>query len=191
MNVMTQPKLTLEAFLAWENEQTDKHEFYRGEVFAMTGGRRTHGRVLLNVARRFAEHLESSACQVFADSMKLQVADDATVYPDVFITCDKADLATEMVFRAPTVIVEVLSPSTQAYDRGLKFALYRRIASLQEYVLIDPETRDVEVFRRNAEGLWVLYDMTAGNHLHLASIDARIPLVEVFAGVNPPAPPGA
>jgi Uma2 family endonuclease len=178
-------KLTLADFLAWENAQVEKHEFHRGEVFAMVGGRRSQGRVILNLARQLMNRMDGSPCQVFADSMKLQIADDTILYPDVFVTCDKADLATDQIFRAPTLVIEVLSPSTQAYDRSQKFALYRRIASLQEYVLVDPDTRRVESFRHNAAGEWVFHDMSADEAMLLPCIDARIALADVFDGVDP------
>ena len=125
MNAVPQAKMSLEAFLAWENAQPERHEFHRGEVFAMVGARRAHGRVVSNLNRRLNEKLEGSPCQAFAETMKLQIGADTILYPDIFVTCDKADLATEVIFRAPTVVVEVLSPSTQGYDRSQKFALYR------------------------------------------------------------------
>ena len=186
MNALTQPKLTLEAYLAWENEQPEKHEFHRGEVFAMVGARRAHGRVVSNLNRRLSEALDGSPCQVFTEGMKVQIGDDTVLYPDVFVTCDKADLATDMIFRAPTLVVEVLSPSTQAYDRSAKFALYRRIPALQEYILVDPETRRVEAFRRGADDRWVLDDMSEGNTLEAASVDCRVALDDAFDGIAPP-----
>jgi len=179
--------MTLDEFLAWENAQPDKHEFYRGEVFAMTGGRRSHGRVLLSLGRRLMEQVDGSGCQVFVDSMKVQVANDTILYPDVFVTCDAADLATDMIFRAPKLVIEVLSPSTQAYDRSQKFALYRRLDSLQEYVLVDPETRRIESFRRHPEGFWVLHDMSQDEAMLLPCIDGRVSLALVFEGLDPPA----
>lgn len=181
-----QPEMTLQAYLEWENAQPEKHEFHRGEIFAMTGGRRTHGRVLSNLVRLLGNHLDGSGCQVFADSMKVQIADDTVLYPDVFVTCDKADLATDQIFRAPKLVIEVLLPSTQVYDRSKKFALYRRLESLQEYILVDPDTRRVEGFHRNAEGLWVLHDMSDGDTLEAASLGLRVPMSEVFAGIEPP-----
>ena len=96
---------------------------------------------------------------------------------------DEADLATDRIFTAPTLVVEVLSPSTQAYDRSQKFALYRRIPALMEYILVDPDTRRVEAFRRNADDQWVLHDMSDGDVLEAASVGARIALADVFAGV--------
>ena len=186
MNALTQPKVSLNDYLAWESEQVERHEFYRGEIFAMVGARRIHGRVVGNLIRRLSEALDGSLCQVFAEGMKVQIADDTVLYPDVFVTCDKADLATEMIFRAPTLIIEVLSPSTQAYNRSQKFALYRRIDALREYILVDPDTRRVEGFRRNEQGQWVLHDMSDGSALEAASVSASVPLVEVFDGVDPP-----
>ncbi|MDP1901621.1 MAG: Uma2 family endonuclease [Rubrivivax sp.] len=189
MSALPQPKLTLDAYLAWENAQPEKHEFYRGEIFAMVGGRRSHGRVVSNLNRRLSEALDGSPCQVFTEGMKVQIADDTVLYPDVFVTCDKADLATEMIFRAPTLVVEVLSPSTQAYDRSQKFALYRRIPSLQEYILVDPDTRRVEAFRRGADGLWDLHDMSEAQTMEAASIGCQVAMADVFAGIEPsPAP---
>lgn len=178
-------KLTLNDFLDWENAQVERHEFDRGEVFAMVGARRSHGRVVLNLATRLSLHLAGSRCQVFTEGMKVQIADDTIFYPDVFITCDPADLRTDMIFRAPLLVVEVLSPGTAGYDLGQKFAQYRRLASLKEYLLVDPETRRVEAFRRNDQNQWVLHDMTDGETLHVACVDARITLAQLFDGVTP------
>ena len=119
--------------------------------------------------------------------MKVQIGDDTILYPDVFVTCDKADLATDMIFRSPTLVIEVLSPSTQAYNRSKKFALYRRLASLQEYVLVDPETRRIEGFRRNAADQWVLFDMSQDEAMECASVACSVPLLQVFDGMHPAA----
>ncbi|MBK7459491.1 MAG: Uma2 family endonuclease [Rubrivivax sp.] len=186
MNALTQPKLSLEAYLAWEEGQAEKHEFYRGEVFAMVGARRVHGRVVGNLVREFGTSLKGSPCQVFHEGMKVQIGDDTVLYPDVFVTCDEADLVTDRIFTAPTLVVEVLSPSTQACDRSQKFALYRRIPALREYILVDPDTRRVEGFRRGSDGLWVLHDMSDGDTLEAACLGLRVPLAEVFAGIEPP-----
>jgi Uma2 family endonuclease len=186
MNALTQPKLSLEAYLAWEEGQPERHEFYRGEVFAMVGAKRVHGRVVGNLVREVGISLKGSPCQVFHEGMKVQIGDDTVLYPDVFVTCDKADLVTDRIFTAPTLVVEVLSPGTQAYDRSQKFALYRRIPALQEYILVDPDTRRVEGFRRGADGLWVLHDMSDGDTLEAACLGLRVPLAEVFAGIEPP-----
>lgn len=177
--------LTLTEFLAWENEQPDRHEFYQGEVSAMADIGRMHGRVVANLSCHLSQGLDGTGCQVFGQAMKLQIADDTLLYPDLFVTCDRADLATEMIFRSPTLVVEVLSPSTQAYDRSQKFALYRRVASLQEYILVDPDTRRVEAFRREPDGRWVFDDMSQSEALSAPSVGCRVALEKVFAGVDP------
>jgi Uma2 family endonuclease len=143
--------------------------------------------VVSNLNRRLSEALDGSPCQVFTEGMKVQIGDDTVLYPDVFVTCDKADLATEMIFKSPTLVVEVLSPSTQAYDRSQKFALYRRIPALQEYIVVDPDTRRVEAFRRNARDEWVLHDMSDSDTMEAASVGCRMTLANVFEGIDPPA----
>ena len=177
--------LSLPDFVAWENAQPTRNEFYRGEVFAMVGPRRVHGEVVVNVLTALKHHLKGTPCRVYSESMKLQVADDALFYPDVFVTCDAQDLRTDRIFRAPTLVLEVLSPTTAGFDRGVKFATYRRIPSLQEYLLIDPVERSVELFRRNAQGLFELHDMTAASHLVLASVGLEMSIADVFEGVEP------
>lgn len=185
-------RLRLDEFMAWENQQPERHEFYRGDVFAMVGARRVHGLVGGNLFASLKALLRGTPCRAFVEGMKVQVADDAVFYPDVFVTCDAADLRTEMVFRHPTVVIEVLSPGTEAWDRGGKFAAYRSLASLREYVLVDPDTRRVEVSRRNERGLFELHDQTGHAALVLASLGVQVPMVEVFDGVeDEPAPPAA
>lgn len=180
-------KPSLEEFLAWENGQPDRHEYRQGEVFAMVGARRLHGRVIMNLGRRFSEQLEGSPCQAFAESMKIQIADDTILYPDIFVTCDKADLATEMIFRSPSIVIEVLSPSTQAYDRSLKFALYRGVASLREYIRVDPDSRRVEAFRRHAQDQWLFHDMSQDEAMAVPCLGLNVPLAQVLAGLDPAA----
>jgi Uma2 family endonuclease len=176
-------KLTLTEFLAWEADQPDRHEFYRGEVFAMVGGTARHNRVILNLAARLADHLDGTGCQVFAETMKVQLADEAVLYPDVLVTCGKALAGDEQVVTDPKLIIEVLSPSTMGYDKRNKFILYRSLAPLREYVLIDPASREVEVFTLTPEG-WLLSDQTRASELTLSSIGAVLPMAAVFKGVE-------
>ena len=182
---LVQQKMTLDEFLAWEDQQPERHEFHNGEVFAMVGGRRIHECVIGNLAYRLRSHLEGSACQVFVAGMKLQLADNTVLYPDVMVTCDRADLRADLALRSPTLVIEVLSPSTQGYDRSQKFALYRRLASLKEYILIDPETLRVEGFRREPDDRWMLVDFSQDEVMDCASVGCAVPLAQVFEGINP------
>jgi Uma2 family endonuclease len=177
-------ELSLAEYLAWEAEQTNRNEFFRGEVFAMVGGRRGHGRIVANLMRHLGNHLDDSPCQVFSENMKVQVGEEAVLYPDVFVTCDRSFSANEVVFTAPVLIIEVLSPSTQRYDRSEKFAIYRKLTSLREYVLIDPDTRRVEVFRPQAGDIATYVDMTDHGKLVLESVDCEIEFSAVFKGMD-------
>jgi len=105
-------------------------------------------------------------------------------YPDVVVTCDQQDrTSSEDFVRYPSLVVEVLSPTTQAFDRGDKFADYRTRETLQEYILINQERVSVECFRRNFEGLWVLYPYSVGEEIHLASVDFRCPISAIYEAV--------
>ena len=169
-----------EAYLAWEVEQHEKHEYIDGEVFAMAGALEAHVTVAGNLFLALRNHLRGGPCSVFISDMKLHVAaDDAYFYPDVFVTCAAADRGEARFKTTPTLIAEVLSPSTSAYDRGAKFAAYRKLDSLREYVLIDQERQWAEVFRRGTEG-WLHEICQAGETLSLQSLDLQLSMDEIY-----------
>lgn len=172
-------------FLAWEHEQLEKHEFWQGEVFAMTGARQAHVMVAGNVFALLKSHLRGKPCRAYISDMQLEVeAADAVYYPDVVVSCDPADLLAERVLRRPTVVIEVLSDSTAAYDRGVKFAAYRKLSSLKEYVLIDPERRTLEIFRRTEQDDWLLVTRDAARGLVLPSLAFEAGLDAVFEDLD-------
>ena len=150
---MPQQKMGLAEFLAWEEIQPERHEFYGGETYAMVGGTARHNRVILNLASRIGDHLSGTQCQVFAENMQVQIG-NGVLYPDVVVGCGKADAGDEQTVTNPTLIMEVLSPSTKGYDKREKFILYRTLASLREYALIDPVKRELEVFTLVQGGVW-------------------------------------
>lgn len=176
-------KMSLADFLAWEGEQTERHEFYRGEIFGMVGGTARHNWLVLNIASSIRSHLDGTRCRVFTENMKVQLPTDGVLYPDVMVTCGKDYTGDELVVTDPKLIIEVLSPSTTAYDKRNKFILYRTLVSLREYVLIDPVTREVEVFTLQEAGAWLLVDQTRANELSLASIELKLPMNTVFKGL--------
>ncbi len=180
---MSLHKMTMAEFLAWEEQQTDRHEFYRGETFAMVGGTARHNRVILNLAGRLGDHLDGTPCQVFAESVKVGLA-EGYLYPDVMVTCGKAEAGDEQVITDPKLVIEVLSPSTTGYDKRDKFILYRSLPSLREYVLIDPAKRYVEVYTLADAGAWLFTDQTLAGELTLSSIACKLPLDSVFKGVE-------
>jgi Uma2 family endonuclease len=182
--------MTAADFLAWDALQTTRHEFVGGEVFAMAGAGEAHVTVALNVAIALRQHLSGTPCRTFITDMKLRVeAADAYFYPDVMVTCSAADTADAYVKREPVLLVEVLSPATAAYDRGDKFATYRRLATLREYLLIDPDTRRCDLYRRGEGGLWVLHPAEPGQGVALASVGLDLGAAALWAEVPAGPPP--
>lgn len=180
------------AYLDWETEQIEKHEYLNGEVFAMAGASEAHVTIALNVAMALRTHLRGGPCSVFISDMKLRVEQaNAFFYPDVLVTCAEADRAHTQYKTAPSLIVEVLSPSTSAYDRGDKFAAYRSLPSVREYLLIDAEHRRAELFRRDTSdpaesgaGRWLLYPLEGEQVIDLASVGLQLPLAAVYEDVR-------
>jgi Uma2 family endonuclease len=172
----------LEAYLAWEAEQVEKHEYHRGKVVAKEGAGLRHQTLSGNVCAALKSGLRGTPCRTYLDGTKLRIeADDAVLYPDVMVTCDPRDKSGEDRYLSwPILIVEVLSESTAAYDLGPKFALYRKLETLREYLIIDPDSRRIEVFRRNEANLWVLHDFTGESIIELTSIGVTLPAEVVF-----------
>ena len=183
-----EPRLDFEAYLAWEANQTEKHEYHHGEVFAMVGARLPHNTVSGNIFAAFRQYLRGSPCRTYIDGTKLHIAAaDAVLYPDVIVSCDARDRGPEDRFLAfPALVVEVLSESTAAYDRGAKFALYRTLETLREYLIVDPDSRSVELFRRGADGHWVLHDFTDTANVEFASVGVSLAVTDLFEDVDQP-----
>jgi Uma2 family endonuclease len=173
-------------FLAWEAVQMERHEFVNGEIFAMSGAEDRHVTVTGNLYIALRQHLAGTPCRTLMVDMKLHVAAaNSYFYPDVMVTCSAADLASPLVKAEPILLAEVLSPSTAAYDRGEKFAHYRRIPSLQEFMLVDVDTRRTDIYRKGADGMWVLHPFDAGQTVHLASVNLDITSQALFAEIEP------
>jgi Uma2 family endonuclease len=173
-------------FLAWELEQAERHEFVDGEIFAMAGADDRHVTTSGNMYMALRRHLAGSPCRTYMSDMRVNVAASGSYfYPDVVVTCSAADKRNQRVKSEPTLVVEVLSPSTEAFDRGLKFVQYQSLPSLREYVVVDVDARVVEVHRVNADGLWVLHRFAQGETLHLASVALDVTAEQLFAELDP------
>jgi Uma2 family endonuclease len=180
--------MTAEEFLAWDATQTLKHEFVRGEVFAMAGAGERHVIATGNLLTALRTHLRGTPCRALSSDMKLRVeAADCYFYPDVMVTCGPSLPGNQFEKTDACLVVEVLSPATAAYDRGDKFASYRQLPSLQEYLLVDVDRQRCDLFRKGADGLWVLHPTGADEPLHLASVDLQIPPDALWADLEPPA----
>lgn len=185
-------RMSAAEFLAWDEGQTIKHEFVRGEVFAMTGGVDRNFTVALNLATALREHLRGSGCRVYGLDIKLRVeAADCYFYPDLMVTCSAADAADRLIKREPVLVVEVLSPSTASFDRGDKFADYRQLPSLLEYLLVDVTRLRCDLYRKGADGLWVLHPTQADEPVELKSVGLTVAAAALWADLEPDAPESA
>lgn len=178
------PHLTSQEYLDWEPLQDIRYQYINGEVYAMTGGTLPHSEIAGNLIALLKTHLRGKGCRVLGSDAKIGITDDGSfLYGDVSITCDPRDRTALKYARYPSLISEVLSPSTEAYDRGGKFALYRRLESCKEYVLISSEVISVEIFRLNEKGKWELTPYTQGDEIHLTSIDLRFPIERLYEDI--------
>jgi Uma2 family endonuclease len=183
------------AFLAWEAQQPDRNEFIAGQVVHLGSDTGSENLIKGNIAFALRQHLRGTGCRIFFSRMQLHIATaKAVLYPDVFVTCDPVDLSPEAELHktAPKLVVEVLSDSTAAYDHGRKFELYQQLPSLQEYLLVEAVRQHADLFRRNADGLWVLHPAVPGATVELGSVGLSITMAEIYDDVvhgdgSPPA----
>ena len=160
MSIQPRPYYSFDDYLATERESIDeKHEYVAGQVFAMAGATFNHNLITTNLARALSTHLKPRPCIVLSNDMRVRIETaDACAYPDVVVLCDRPafhDSRRDVLTNA-TLVAEVLSPSTEGYDRGGKFAIYRGLPSLRQYVLISQDRPAVDVFTRQVDGRWVL-----------------------------------
>lgn len=183
----TRQKFDAASYLQWEATQSEKHEYLAGEIFAIVGVRQSHNVAALNLASALRTRLAGSNCRVFISDVKARIGpSDAFFYPDVVASCDARDRATPEYVSYPSLIVEVLSASTAAFDRGAKFGAYRRLDSLKEYALVDIEAQRVELFRRDASNHWVLHEFAPGDEVEFASVGVSIAVDAILADTEEP-----
>ncbi len=179
------PKFTPEEYFAWEERQEAKHEYFDGEVYAMSAGTQNHGRIGVRLVSLIDNHLGDGDCAVFNSDVRVKIQEaEKYVYPDASVTCDLRDRDTPQFVAYPRLIVEVLSPSTEAYDRGKKFKLYQRSMSLMDYVLVSSEEVAMEVFHKNERSKWEMTSYVAGDTVELESINLTFEIDRVYRGIN-------
>jgi Uma2 family endonuclease len=191
MAALPKKKLTGEEYLAIERKAGFKSEFYRGELFAMAGATGQHNRIKENCAGELFGRLKGGSCESFTSDQRVRVDPSGLyTYPDIIIVCGEVQYTddTQDTITNPICIMEVLSSSTEAYDRGAKFRLYRHVPTLQEYILISQTEAVIEQFVRQPNGLWVLttYDAIS-SVLRLAAVAVEIPLADIYSRVTFPA----
>jgi len=183
--------MTPQAYLEWEEQQPIKYEYINGEVFAMTGGILPHNSIAVNLTSGLKNHLRGKGCKVFMADAKVGVSQNGPFhYPDVMVSCDSRDQKARKVIYHPCLIVEVLSPGTEGFDRGRKFRHYRQIETLKEYVLIETDRLNVECYRINEKGKWELtaYSLDSNTNdteleVELTSVDFRCPISLLYEDV--------
>ncbi len=182
----TRLAFTYDDYLEWEHHQMLRHEYIRGEVFAMSRTSDRHNEISGNFYTLLRQHLRGTPCRVYIADVKARVeAADCCFYPDVQVTCAQSDLADRYAKRSPVLVVEVLSDSTAAFDRGDKFAYYQQLDSLREYVLVDQKRIRVQIYRRQ-DGQWQTETIGPGRQLHLASVALDFPVETLYEDLSAP-----
>ena len=185
--------VTPEEYLAFERESPEKHEYLDGEVLALGGASERHNLLVTNVVRELSTQLKGRPCRVYANDMRVKVDDTGLyTYPDVVALCGEPrfDDPRRDTLLNPSAVLEVLSGSTEGYDRGEKFAHYRKLASLQEYVLISQGRLRVECYTRQEDGRWLLSEASRlEDEVALPSIGCRLVLAEIYDKVELDDPP--
>jgi Uma2 family endonuclease len=193
MSLAAKHHLSFDDWLEGERASLEgRSEYVGGDVFAMTGASVEHNAIVANIVRELGTQMKGRPCQVYANDLKVRISSaDAGKYPDLIALCGEHQFqdGRRDVLLNPSLIVEVLSDSTEAYDRGDKFAIYRRIPSLREYLLVSQHRVQVELYSRSADGRWILADFSAlTDSVPLASVDCSLSLAEVYDKVEfPPA----
>ena len=193
MSAAPRLKMTDEEFLAFERAAETKHEFYDGEVFAMAGASRAHNTVVFNLAREMGNKLKGGPCRGYVNDLRVRIGEAGRfTYPDAVVSCGEEEFLPDGSLDTllnPTAIVEVLSPSTEAHDRGRKFSFYREIPSLRAYVLVAQGEPRVDLFEREGEVWRISAASGLDADLRIEALGITLALAEIYLNVDfPPAP---
>jgi Uma2 family endonuclease len=178
------PKLTPEEYFAWEEQQLERHEYIDGEVYAMSGGTINHGDIAGNFLSLLKAHLRGIGCKTLNSDCRVSIVGSTKyVYPDISVTCEDRDKTTTEYITYPCLIVEVLSPNIEAYDRGNKFKMYRCNPSLQEYVLVSVDTIEIELFRKTETDDWRIINYQIGDTVELKSVSLTCQIEQIYEDI--------
>jgi len=171
--------ITPDQYLVWEAEQDRRYEYEYGEVIAMTGGTIPHSQISANLATLLNIHLRGKKCKILVSDAKVVILNRSVYYyPDLSVTCDERDRSAREFIQYPCLIAEVISPSTESRDRGVKFNHYRRIPTLQDYLIIDSDRPSVEHFYKNERQNWELIHVYT-DELNFDNFDPEVKLISV------------
>ena len=188
MSAIPKTKLTPEEYLEFERKSEERHEYFDGEIFAMSGAKRNHNKITTNLSGLIWQHLKGKNCENYSNDMRVFIpATGLYTYPDLVVVCGEPKFQDDVfdTLLNPVLIVEILSETTESYDRGKKFMHYRSIESLREYVLISQEEALIEKYVKSGDGFWVLSEAVGTkSQIKFDSIDCVVALKEVYNRVN-------
>ncbi|HYW21870.1 MAG TPA: Uma2 family endonuclease [Nodularia sp. (in: cyanobacteria)] len=177
--------LTPEEYFIWEEQQLEKHELINGQVYAMTGGSVNYSRISVRLITLFVNHLEGSGCETGNSDLRVKIAETNNyTHPDISVTCDNRDKTTSQYITYPCLIVEVLSKTTEAYDRGGKFRMYQNNPVLKDYLLVSSTAIEIDLYHKNDAGQWMIINYGEGDTIELKSINLSFPIEQVYRGLN-------
>jgi len=176
--------VTVEEYIRLANESPDvRYDYIDGQVIRCAGGSPQHAEIAANIISILKQNLRGSSCHVFTSDVKIRLSASRYVHPDVAVSCDERDWVDPEAIHYPNLVIEVLSPSTEARDRGQKFAHYRACPTIREYVLINFAYQAIEVCRREKDPFWTFQTFTPGTDVELTSLGIRFPVVDVYEGI--------
>jgi Uma2 family endonuclease len=187
MDNLARKLYTEEEYLALEREAEFKSEYYAGEIFAMSGARAAHIQIAINISGELYIKFKKRPCKVFNSDMRVRVRPSGLyTYPDISAVCGNIEFLDETkdTLVNPNLIIEILSDSTEKYDRGQKFELYRQLPTLQEYILISTRHRKVEIYKRKPNQKWELTESVDGEPIIFESIDVQLTLDDIYDKVE-------
>jgi Uma2 family endonuclease len=186
MAVQHEHWISPEEYLEIDRASIDvKYEYTDGHMYAMSGGTAEHAEIAINMIAILKAHLQGS-CRILSSDVRVQVAERKYYYPDVSVSCHPEDKQKGIdIIRYPRLVIEVLSPSTETNDRGKKFRSYKACSSIQEYVLINSQHQEVEIYHRQGD-MWTYHQYESGQEINLASIRLTISLADIYRDVNVP-----
>ena len=188
MSAIPKTKLTPTEYLEFERKSEEKHEFFNGEIFAMSGAKRNHNVIAWNIGSELHRRLKGRKCEAYPADMRVFVPQTGLyTYPDLVVVCGEPQFQDDVfdTLLNPILLIEVLSDSTESYDRGKKFQHYRSIESLQEYILVSQNEARIEKYVKHGDGFWLLSEAVGlDSEIEFSAIECRIPLREVYDKVD-------
>ena len=179
------PRMSVEEYLEFERQSEQRYEYIDGYMYALAGGTLNHSRICTNITIELGVALRGTPCIVYSSDAKVQLSSSRYVYPDVSVSCDDRELGDDDALLYPKVVIAVLSPATEGYDRGKKFDYYRMCQTLQEYILIDTQRLAVDMFRRASANLWTYHAFREGEPVVIACLNIEIALSDLYRNAQP------